>query len=356
MPQPSLRSKPAARRPKSMSPMKPRASRRTAPSIPEPAAAPRPPIRTRLYPALVLVSFLLGILSSYAVWGRSPNHQRADQTPAAVSASNESSPEPPVDYGALMQEVNPPEGYPLAVHFGNLGPRLLADGAIDYNAFAAVFTEGGDPLTADQIGILKQGSDEPVLLTTQDAHFLLNFFWAVGLVNKNPILTQGPIVQYSNGQIDRFASTGGWTLGSRPVQELFASEDLIPLTAEQQSNLEKVASAVYRPCCDNPTDFPDCNHGMAMLGLLELLASQNASVDEMFTAAKYIDAYWFPQQALETAIYFKVERGLDFASTDPQLVTSKTFFSGSGAGRLHALLQANGLLPQPSGGGGSCGS
>jgi hypothetical protein len=48
--------------------------------------------------------------------------------------------------------------------------------------------------------------------------------------------------------------------------------DLIPLTAEQQALVEEVAAEIYRPCCNNSTLFPDCNHGMAMLGFLELLA------------------------------------------------------------------------------------
>jgi hypothetical protein len=48
----------------------------------------------------------------------------------------------------------------------------------------------------------------------------------------------------------------------------------------QQKRLEEVTIGVFRPCCDNPHAFPDCNHGMAMLGLLELMA-RDASVDEM---------------------------------------------------------------------------
>ena len=37
---------------------------------------------------------------------------------------------------------------------------------------------------------------------------------------------------------------------------------------------------------------------MAMLGLLELMASQGATTDQIFEAAKNIDAFWFPQQTL----------------------------------------------------------
>ncbi len=255
-----------------------------------------------------------------------------------------------------MREVNPPGGYKLPVQYGDLGPRLLAAGVIDYGAFAAVYDQGGDPLTADEIKALKEGSDQPVAITQANAHFLLNFFWAVGLASKNPILTAGPMVQNSGGQIEQFASTGGWTLGAKPVKQLYASLDLIPLNELQQSRVDEVASSVYRPCCGNSTLFPDCNHGMAMLGLLELMASQGASVEQMFTAAKYVNAYWFPQQALETAIFLKSTKNIDFVQADGRLVTGEQFSSGQGAEQIHAALQATGLLPQAPGGGGSCGS
>lgn len=58
---------------------------------------------------------------------------------------------------------------------------------------------------------------------------------------------------------------------------------------------------------------------MAMLGLLELMASQGASVDEMFQAAKYANAYWYPQQSLELATYFKAAQKAENALTDAGL-------------------------------------
>lgn len=92
-------------------------------------------------------------------------------------------------------------------------------------------------------------------------------------------MVHGLILRDSNRKIEDFASTGGWTVGTKPVTELYASLDLIQLTAEQQKMVEEVAAAVYRPCCNNSTLFPDCNHGMALLGLLELMASQRATTD-----------------------------------------------------------------------------
>ena len=287
---------------------------------------------------ILLVVFLLGLGSGYLKWGQ-------DETAEAKQQK---------ELTALYEQVNPKDGYALPISYGDLGPRLLESGVISYDAFAAIYKNSGNPLSAEQTKILKDGSDEEIAINAENAHFLLNFFWAVGLANKNSILTDGPMVQYSDGQIERFASTGGWSLATRPVTDLYASMDLIPLTPEQQNLVEEVAAAIYRPCCNNHTLFPDCNHGMAMLGVLELMASQGASADEMFEAAKYINAYWFPQQALETAIYLQLNEGIDFASADARLVVSDKFSSASSASMVHEDLQAKGLLKQAPGQGGSC--
>ena len=287
---------------------------------------------------VVVVAFLLGLGSGYWKWGQ-------DETAAAKQQA---------ELARLYEQVNPKEGYALPVSYGDLGPQLIEAGVIDNNAFQEVMTESGEPITSSQMGMLTKGSAEKIVITSENAHFLLNFFWAVGLANRNKILTEGPMVQYSNGQIEGFASTGGWTLATKPIAGLYASMDLISLTAEQQARLEEVATAVYRPCCNNYSLFPDCNHGMAMLGLLELMSSQNASVDEMFNAAKYVNAYWFPQQTLETAIYLKTNQGTDFAKDDARLVVGKELSSASGAGMVHQSLQSSGQLQQTPSRGGGC--
>lgn len=287
---------------------------------------------------VVTVAFLFGVGSGYLKWGQDETAESTQQEELIM----------------LYEQVNPKDGYTLPVSYGDIGPQLLESGVIDYDAFAAIYENSSTPLSEAQIKALTQGSDEPIVINAENAHFLLNYFWAVGLVNKNPILTEGPIVQNSGGQIERFASTGGWTLAAKPITELYASVDLIPLTAEQQKRVEEVAAAVYRPCCNNPTLFPDCNHGMAMLGLLELMASQGASTDDMFEAAKYVNAFWFPQQNLETALYLKSTQDMDFEDADARLVTGVRFSSGSGFAAVHQQLQASGLLPQAPGQGGSC--
>ena len=287
---------------------------------------------------VVVIAFLFDIGSTYLKW-------RQDKT-ADLKQQKE--------LNVLYEQVNPKDGYALPVPYGDLGPRLIESGVIKYDAFAAIYEDSGNPLSKAQVEILKMGSDDQIVITAENAHFLLNYFWAVGLANKNSILTEGAMVQNSGGQIDRFASTGGWGLATKPVTELYASIELIPLTTEQQQLVEEVAAAVYRPCCNNPTLFPDCNHGMAMLGLLEWMASQGASKEQMFEAAKYVNAFWFPQQNLETALYLKANQDVNFTDADARLVTSAEFSSGSGFAAIHQRLQTSGLLPQTSNRGGSC--
>ena len=298
---------------------------------------------------LGIAAFLLGIFGGYVVWGRPQQvalRARAVQEPQESNLA--------FDVTSLVEQVNPSDGYDLGVSYGNLGPQVVAAGGIDYSAFVNLYESSGRPLTDEQIEILTQGADRPILINAENAHFLLNFFWAVGLVNSNPILTEGPITQNSGGEVERFASTGGWTLGTKPVMELFASQKLISLTPEQQARVEEAAALIYRPCCNNPTLFPDCNHGMAMLGLLELMASQGASVDEMLQAAKYVNAFWFPQQALETAIFLETTQKTSFRNADPALIVGKEMHSGSGFAAVHQYLQTNGILAQTPGGGSSC--
>ena len=282
----------------------------------------------------ILTVFLLGLGSGYLRWGQK-----------ATSGLN---------LATLQEQINPVDGYALPISYGDLGPQLIEGGVINYDAFAAIYENSGNPLSAEQIEILQQGSDEEIVITPKNAHFLLNFFWAVGLANRNSILTEGPMVQNSDGQVERFASTGGWTLATKPITKLYASIDLVPLTSEQQKLVEEVAAGIYRPCCGNHTLFPDCNHGMAMLGILELMASRGANADEMFEAAKYINAYWFPQQTLETAIYLQFNENVDFKNADAKRVVSETFSSAAGASKVHQDLQAKGLLQQAPGQGGSC--
>jgi hypothetical protein len=94
---------------------------------------------------------------------------------------------------------------------------------------------------------------------------------------------------------------------------------------------------------------------MAMLGMLELLASQDASTQEMYMAAKYFTAFWFPQQTFEIALYFQASEGLTFSEIDAEQMVGVEYSSASGFNSIHDWLATNGLLEQVPGGGSGCG-
>ena len=138
----------------------------------------------------------------------------------------------------------------------------------------------------------------------------LNLLWAWGLSNKNKILEQGPMMDPRYGGVENMASIGGWTVGKAmdPVRgregsqrpsasngmDHYSMHNMVILSAEEQNLVDKVAKNTFRPCCKNPAYFPDCNHGMAMLGYLEILASQGANEEELTQSALKANNDWFP--------------------------------------------------------------
>ncbi|OGK31396.1 hypothetical protein A3F29_01555 [Candidatus Roizmanbacteria bacterium RIFCSPHIGHO2_12_FULL_33_9] len=259
-----------------------------------------------------------------------------------------------VQRGKLFEEINPSSGYSLGIKFGILGPKMLDLGVIDFDKFNNLYKDN-NPLTDEQIKILKEGSSKEVKITKENSHFLLNFFWAVGLANKTKILDEGDMVKYSEGSAGNFASTGGWSLGKSDAMEYYSNNLLIPLTEEQEELVFEVSSNIYRPCCGNPTSFPDCNHGMALLGVLELMASQGASEEEMYMAAKYINAFWFPSNYYDLANYFEAKEGKKFSEIDGKIILGRDYSSATGYANTKKWLTENGLVEKPLNEGSSCG-
>ncbi len=292
----------------------------------------------------LLLIFVGGLAGGYFI-GRRISH-------AEMTTGNSNQ---PASVASLMEQINPADGYSIPAVYGGIGPQLVAAGAIDLDKFISLYKQQNQPLTSQQMDILTKETAANIIITPQNAYFLLNFFWAFGLTNENKILTQGQMMSGGKSRVGGFASTGGWTIGAKAASDLFASTKIISLTDEQQARLEEVTAGVFRPCCDNPAHFPDCNHGMAMLGLLELMASQNASTDEMYKAAKYVNAFWYPQQTLEVAILINATQEISFTAADAKSVVGKQYSSGSGFRAVHQYLSQNGLLDQAPSSGGSCG-
>ena len=256
---------------------------------------------------------------------------------------------PPADQtAAAVETILPSEGVVLPIKWGDLGKRLTDLGVIDQNKFEQILAGRGE-LTDEVKGLLYGSGNGSTTLTTgdstalaagdkitmtrQNAGILLNLFWALGLANKNEILTAGPMAEYGN--TGEFASTGGWTLARGNAMNHYSMHQLIDLTPEQQKIVEEISKNIYRPCCNNPTHFPDCNHGMAMLGLIELMASQGASKEEIYKTALVVNSYWFPDQYLTIAQYLK-SKNIDWSKVSPDKILGSSLSSAGGFARIKA--------------------
>ncbi|MBI3634202.1 MAG: hypothetical protein HY228_01120 [Candidatus Yonathbacteria bacterium] len=248
---------------------------------------------------------------------------------------------------ALSNEVIPSRGVELPVEIHDLGPKLISAGVIDKEKFLDIYANdaGLKNIAEDLLGGARRGR---IIITRTNAPVILNFLWAFGLGNKNKILEEGPMVDPKYNGAGNFASTGGWTLARGNAMEHYSKYEFVTLTAEQQSLVERVSKNIFRPCCGNSTYFPDCNHGMAMLGLLEIMASQGVSEGEMYRSALAVNAYWFPDTYITIAKFLE-SKGLSYSTFDPKELLNAEYSSGSG---YHAIASQ---VTSVKGGGGSCG-
>ena len=150
------------------------------------------------------------------------------------------------------EQFFPVDGTELPVSWGDLGQQLIEKGVIDKDQFENLYAQRGG-LDDYEKNLIYETVDDKITITRENASFLLNLFWALGLSNKNPILEEGPMQDEQYGGADGFASTGGWSLAKGDVMDHYSKYDFIVLTEEQQALVEKVSQNVYRPCCNNST-------------------------------------------------------------------------------------------------------
>ncbi len=254
----------------------------------------------------------------------------------------------------ITAEVTPPQGFQSKIALNDAVLKLVQNGVIDPAKFAALYSRNyGAVLPPEIKTIFTEPQTQPILLTGENASIYVNLLWPIGLSNYMAANNSSPI----NGKsVSQYASTGGWTLGKANNGGVYFNKfDIVNLTPAQEALVVKVAQNSYRSCCNNSTFFQDCNHGSALLGLLALGASQGLTESELYHEAVAFNSFWFPQTYIETALYFKAVKNLDWNQVDPALIMSKDYSSASGwSANVDQKVQQLGLLPQQSGGG-SCG-
>lgn len=257
------------------------------------------------------------------------------------------------DSAALVQELKseilPVEGYATALTWNDLGKKLVELGAINKEQF----TENHRSPTsgAEDLDILEGQSSKPIAINENNSGLVLNLLWAFGLIQKSKVLDEGPMNTSSDYSFMDFASTAGWTLSTKKVEEIYSSQELVTLNDFQQDLVKKIAEGIYRPCCDNSAAFPDCNHGMAALGLIELEVAAGIPEEQIYRDVLAFNSFWFPQTYLEAAVYLS-QQGKEWSEVDPKEILGPQYSSASGSAVISEQLKD---VPGLESGGGSCG-
>lgn len=244
--------------------------------------------------------------------------------------------------------VLPKEGLTISLPWNTTGKQMVEKGVIDIDRFYELYDKRGG-LFSQERSLLEESDMTKITITEENANVLLNLLWAYGLSNNNPILSEGEIQDPKYDGAEAFASVGGWTLARGEVMDHFNKYSFLQLTREQQELVEDISKNIYRPCCGNSTHFPDCNHGMAMLGLLELLVAQGYSEEQIYDIALTVNSYWFPDTYITIAEYFD-RRGVDWDEVDAKEVLGPEYSSAIGYQQI--LIE---VKPPIQRGGNSCG-
>jgi hypothetical protein len=248
----------------------------------------------------------------------------------------------------LKQEVIPQSGYTLAVQWNDIGQQLLDSGIIDKIKFNSLFQN--DPQKGQYLPYLDKITSDHMVINEINSQFMVDTLWGFGLVNKSKVLEEGVIATADNGNHMNFASTGGWNLGTKLTSELYSSVNILTLTPEQEDLVNKIARNIYRPCCNNPTSFPDCNHGMAALGYIELAVKQGIPEKRIYKDILALNSFWFPQTYVTMAAYFQ-KQGTAWKDIDAKTALSAEYSSATGAQKLNQAVQT---LPGTGSKGGGC--
>lgn len=236
----------------------------------------------------------------------------------------------------------------LPVRWDDLGKQMVESGVINASELEKIYSQRGG-LDEESKKLLYSADNGDLVINSENSGLILNLLWALGLGNKNPVLENGPMQDKRYGGAGNFASTGGWTLAEGNVMDHYSKHNFINLSPEQQALVEKISKGIYRPCCGNPTYFPDCNHGMAMLGLLELMALQGKSEVEMYKVALIVNSYWFPDN-YKTIAKFMANKGVKWENVDPKEILGTDFSSAQGYSQIVSQVQ-----PVQDSEGGGCG-
>ncbi len=234
-----------------------------------------------------------------------------------------------IDIEEVIQKVTPDEGFQTQVRWGDVVPKMIETGVLDPQKLETILKNRyGQEMKPEWRAVLA-GEDIPLSIDNDNAVFMMYMLWAMAKHNQNQILADSPIAKYFENYDIGVGRAG------------YNDTPLLALNPEQQALAKRVAENAYRPCCGNSTAVPDCSHGYSALGLVQLMASQGFSEEEIFDTFVKFNSYWFPETYIKNALYFEITEGLSWEDVDKKLVAGKEYSTLRGSYKAKNFLKQN---------------
>lgn len=240
-----------------------------------------------------------------------------------------------------IDAVLPLQPIPTGLDIGRPVARLVEAGVIDREKILTVHAKRGP--VPEWVSQALDGESAELTFALETAAYNLNLLWPLGLATKAAFNEVSPV---NGDDLGEFASTGGWILGrENNGASYFNAVETLTLSPDQANLVRRLADNIYRPCCGNSAYFQDCNHGSAMLGLIELAAADGRNAADILEMAKIANGFWYPQQYVEIALYFDIIEDLRWKGAPAERVLSAEYSSIGGWKRnIQAVLASQGIL------------
>jgi len=227
-----------------------------------------------------------------------------------------------------IEEVTPAKGFVTRVKWGDVVSKMVKENVLDPVKLENVLkNKYGQEMKPEWRAVLA-GENRNLEINSDNAVFMMYLLWSLAKGNDNQILFDSPFAKYFKNYDIGVGKSG------------YGNAKLLQLSSEQQRLAKEVAENASRPCCNNTTAQPDCSHGYSALGLVELMASQGFSKQEMFDTFVKFNSFWFPETYVKNALYFKFVEKKDWSEVDKELVAGKSYSSLSGAYKVKNYLKA----------------
>jgi len=234
-----------------------------------------------------------------------------------------------VHISKIIESVVPKAGFETNVKWGNVVTKMIKTGVLDPLKLENVLKERYKQEMRPEWRAILAGKNENLKIDSDNAVFMMYILWTLSKSNTNQILFDSPFVKYFKNYNIGVGKAG------------YGNVALLQLTPKQQQVAKEVAENANRPCCNNSTAAPDCSHGYSALGLVELMASQDFTKQEIFDTFVKFNSFWFPETYVKNALYFKLVKGKNWNEVNKETVAGKDYSSLGGAYKVKNYLKTN---------------